>query len=48
MTFTVNIDTVTDIVTFSSVNYNSYSLPFTVTFGSNVVRVQANGIATGM
>lgn len=45
MTFTVTIDTVTDIVTLSSVNFNSYSLPFTVTFGSNVVRIISNDIA---
>lgn len=46
MTFSVTIDTITDIVSFSSVSFNNYSGPFTVTFGSNVVRVQANNIAT--
>ena len=43
--FTVSIDTITDIVSFSSVTFNAYSTPFTVTFGSNVVRVISNEIA---
>lgn len=48
MTFQVVIDVVTDIVSISSVNFNSYSNPFTVIFGSNVVRVIANDIATNI
>jgi hypothetical protein len=45
-TFSVTIDTVTDIVHVSSVNFNSYSLPFSVVFGSNVVRITSNDIAS--
>ena len=42
MSFTVSIDVVTDIVSFSSVNYKSYSNPFTVVFGSNTISVTAD------
>lgn len=48
MSFTVTIDTVTDIVSFSSVNLKAYSNPLRVTFGSNTVRVSANDIATNI
>ena len=47
-TFTVSIDTVTDIVNVSSVTFNSYSQILSVTFGSNVVKVQSTDIAVSL
>lgn len=44
--FTVSIDTVTDLVNISSVTFNSYSQILSVTFGSNIVKLTSPDIAT--